>query len=280
MQIKLGMLCSVVRKEEKLLFREANKRSNINLVKVDTREFVYKFNRKYPWDVLLDRAISQSRSYQILQLLEKTSVPTINEFRTYLICRDKVNTSIILKKHGVPTPKFKVAFSPKAAKEAAKEAGYPTVIKPVHGSWGRMLALLKDRECTEAIINYKSYMNSRFQSVYYLQEFIKKPGRDIRAIMIGDELIGAAYRKSSHWITNASRGGKSQKCKPDKQLVKICKATSRAVGGGILAIDLLETKQGFSVIEVNPTMEFKEASKVIKEDIPARIIDYAVKKAR
>ena len=114
------------------------------------------------------------------------------------------------------------------------------VLKPVVGSWGRLLAKINDRDAAEAMLEHKDTLGSYQHCVFYIQEYITKPGRDIRAFVVGDQTVTAIYRKSAHWITNTARGGQGEACPVTPELNDICVAAAKAVGGGVLAIDVFE----------------------------------------
>jgi [lysine-biosynthesis-protein LysW]--L-2-aminoadipate ligase len=110
---------------------------------------------------------------------------------------------------------------------------------------------------------------------------VDKPARDIRAFVVGDETICAIYRYSQHWITNTARGGRAENCPVTPELHRLSTAAARAVGGGVVAIDLLETPDGQLLVnEVNYTMEFRNSIAVTGVDIPGRMVDYVLGVAR
>ncbi len=168
-----------------------------------------------------------------------------------------------------------MAFEEGSALAAVEEIGYPCVLKPVVGSWGRLLAKVDDRAAAEAFIEHKAALGVNHQ-VYYIQEYVHKPGRDIRAFVIGEEVICAIYRTSENWITNTARGGIATNCPLTPELVDICSRSAQAVGGGMLALDLFETGDGFSVNEINHTMEFRNSIDTTGVNIPARMVDYVL----
>ncbi len=276
---KLGVLFSRIRVEEKLLIEEAQGRG-IEVVKVDSRKLVFDLDCKFDFDLLLERDISHSRALYALNLFEGSGVVTINTYDVARICGDKVATSRALREYGVPTPEVKVAFTKESALEAIEEIGYPAVLKPVTGSWGRLLARINDRDAAEAILEHKENLGSYYHSIFYLQKYIDKPGRDIRAFVVGDETICAIYRSSPHWITNTARGGGASNCPITDELNEICLRAAQAVGGGVLAIDLMETGESLTVHEVNYTIEFRNSIGPTGVDIPAKVIDYVEKVAR
>jgi [lysine-biosynthesis-protein LysW]--L-2-aminoadipate ligase len=180
----------------------------------------------------------------------------------------------------VPQPHNVVAFTPEAALEAIEAFGYPVVLKPVVGSWGRLLAKVNDRDAAEALLEHKSTLGSVQHSVFYIQEFIKKPGRDIRAIVVGDRVLTAIYRKSEHWITNTARGGEGEICPITPEIEDICLRATRAVGGGVLAVDLVEhPEKGLVVNEINHTMEFHTAQPITGVDIAKEVVAYVLEVA-
>jgi [lysine-biosynthesis-protein LysW]--L-2-aminoadipate ligase len=274
--LNVGILMSRVRVEEKLLLEELEKRG-VNIVRFDDREI--KLDLHQPWasvDVVLERAINHLRALYVLRILNGWGVPTVNTYEVANTCGDKLLTSTALINAGVPSPKTVMAFTPEAALEAIDELGYPVVMKPAVGSWGRLLAKINDRDAAEAILEHKVVLGSFHHGAFYIQEYVNKPGRDIRAFVVGDETNCAIYRDSPHWITNTARGGKASNCPVTPELNEICLQAARAVGGGVVAIDLFESDRGLLVNEVNYTMEFRNSIDTTGVNIPARVVDYVL----
>jgi len=271
--LNLGLLFSRIRLEERMLIKEAESRGH-EITRVDSRELVFDFEDDYDMDVLLERDVSHSRALYVLNLFENGDVPTINSYQTARICGDKIATTKALRDAGVPTPEVKVAFTKDSALSAIEEMGYPVVLKPVTGSWGRLLAKINDRESAEAVLEHKSQLGSYYHKIFYMQEYIDKPNRDIRAFVVGGETIAAIYRESEHWITNTAQGGDATNCPVTDEIEQICQKAADAVGGGVLAVDLLEGADGLTVAEVNYTVEFKNSVQPTGVDIPGKIIDY------
>ena len=203
-------------------------------------------------------------------------MPVVNPPETAERCGDKYVTSQILVQNGIPTPRVLMAFSEEAALAAVEAMGYPCVLKPVVGSWGRLLAKVDNRTTAEAFIEHKATLGVNHQ-VFYIQEFVNKPGRDIRAFVVGEEPIGAIYRSSENWITNTARGGVASNCPVTPELAELCRRTARALGGGLLAIDVFESDNGLTVNEVNHTMEFRNSIATTGVDIPALMVDYVLR---
>jgi [lysine-biosynthesis-protein LysW]---L-2-aminoadipate ligase len=278
--IRVGMLCSRIRVEEKVL-RDALVRRGMAVEMVDDRELTLTLGEPNPgWDAVLERSISQTRGLAITRVLESRGVPVINTHAVAATCASKLDTTAALVASGVPTPRTAIAFTPDAAVQAAEELGYPVVLKPVTGSWGRLLARINDRDAAEALFEHKALLGGPDHSVFYLQRHVGKPGRDIRAFVIGDEVICAIYRYSDHWVTNTARGASTRNCPVDATLRELSVRAAAAVGGGVLAVDLLEDRDQLLVSEVNATMEFKNSIDVTGVDIPGRVADHVREVAR
>ncbi len=284
--MRIGVLYSRVRPEEKLLFRELERRrADVELI--DDRKVVLSFGGAstlepaFDFDVVFDRSLSHSRALVHLRVLADRGVPTVNRIEVVENCGDKLRTSSLLQAAGVPTPDTRVASTPEAALEAIEELGYPVVLKPTVGSWGRLIARINDRDAAEALIEHKSTLGSYQHSIFYLQRYVDKPERDIRAFVAGGETICAIYRKAPHWITNTARGANTENCQVTPDLAAICRRASDAVGGGLVAVDLVEDgDRGLLVLEVNHTMEFRNSIEPTGVDIPARMIDFVERVGR
>jgi [lysine-biosynthesis-protein LysW]--L-2-aminoadipate ligase len=279
--MRLGILCSRIRVEEKLLLAELDRRG-VLYTRIDDGDLVFDLTqRKFPFDVILERSISFGRSLYALQVLEARGVCCINRAAVVATCGDKLRTTEALLQADLPTPGTRLAFTTEAALEAIETIGYPVVLKPVVGSWGRMVTRINDRDAAEAVLEHLDVLGSWQQHVYYIQEHIAKPGRDIRAFVVGDEPICAIYRHSDHWITNTARGGRAENCPVSGAVGDLALRAAQAVGGGVLAIDLLETLDGRLLVnEVNHTMEFRNSIDTTGVNIPARIVDYVLAEGR
>jgi [lysine-biosynthesis-protein LysW]--L-2-aminoadipate ligase len=273
--MRIGVLCSRIRVEEKLLF-EAFEALGVTVTRLDEREIAARVGDFKPEvDVVLERSISTSAGLVASLLLEAAGVRVINSYATASVCADKIRTTLALAAAGVPQPEVEIALSPEAALEAVERIGYPAVLKPPVGSWGRLLARVNDRDAAEAIVEHKEVLGGINHQIFYVQEYIEKPARDIRAFVVGTETICAIYRSSPHWITNTARGGQASNCPVTPEIADLCQRSALAVSGGlggILAIDILEDPQrGFLVNEVNHTMEFRNSITTTGVNIPEHI---------
>ncbi len=278
--LTVGVLMSRVRVEEKLLLAELDRRS-VKVVRYDDRELYLDIERpSISCDVVLERAINHLRALYALKVLNDWGIPTVNTYDVANTCGDKLLTTTALARNHVPGPRTIMAFTPESALEAIDTLGYPVVMKPAVGSWGRLLAKINDRDAAEALLEHKVTLGSFHHGAFYIQEYISKPGRDIRSFVVGDETICAIYRTSPHWITNTARGGEATNCPVTPEIDDISRAAARAVGGGVVAVDLLESERGLLVNEVNYTMEFRNSIDTTGVDIPARIVDFVLATAR
>ncbi len=273
---KVGFLYTRLRVEEKHLLDELEKRKDVEVIRINDGDLFFDINQiPEQIDVLFERSISYSRGLYISRIFEAHGIPVVNSSVVAERCGDKYITSQILAQNGIPTPKVYMAFDEESALSAIEAMGYPCVLKPVVGSWGRLLAKVENRHMAESLIEHKATLGVNHQ-VFYIQEYINKPGRDIRAFVIGDECICAIYRSSENWITNTARGGVATNCPITDEIAELCQRAARAVGGGLLALDLFETENGMTINEINHTMEFRNSITTTGVNIPEKMADYVL----
>ncbi|WP_255192774.1 lysine biosynthesis protein LysX [Natronobeatus ordinarius] len=282
MTLKIGLLYSRIRKDEKLLLNELRERGH-EVEKIDVRKESFDIAEApevfADLDVVIDRCLATSRSLYATQFCEAYGVPVVNSHETAAICADKVKNSLALESAGVPTPATKVAFTKESALEAIEEFGYPCVLKPVVGSWGRLMAKLDSRDAAEAILEHKATLGHYEHKVFYVQEFVEKPGRDVRVLAVDGEPIAAMARSSEHWLTNAAKGAKTEAFELDDEAIELVEKASDAVGGGLLGVDLMETGDSYTVHEVNHTVEFKALNDAVDDDVAGAVVDWLEEKA-
>ena len=277
---ELAVLYDRIRPDERMLFA-ALEDLGVPYDKVYTPQLKVFFDAagqaQVPWKVAIERCVSQSRGYAVTRALEAFGVKVINPAHVIELCGDKLATNARLHAAGVPTPRTGVAFDGEAALELIESIGYPVVLKPTVGSWGRMVSKLNDRDAAEAVIEHKEVLGGPQHGIFYVQELIHKPGRDIRAFVIGGVCIGAIYRTSPHWITNTARGATASNCPVTPDIAGLSMKAAAAVHGQIVAIDLMEDpERGLMVIEVNHTMEFKNSVGTTGVNIPRLMGEYAL----
>lgn len=282
---KVCIVFDRLRTEEKMLQKEAIALGHdalmldakITQVNTDSKREDYDFG-----DVVLERCVSYFRGLHFTASLEFMDIPVLNKFEVANICGNKMFMTLLLKKNNIPTPKTYFSFSSESATENLEKVGFPLVIKPVIGSWGRGVMPLKDKDTMEAVFEIRDITDSPHDRIYYLQELVQRPPRDIRIITVGDEPIAAMYRKSSGGFkTNIALGADPELCEITKEMEDMAVKASKAMGGGILGIDMMEDeKNGLVVHEVNNTVEFKGLARVAQRNIPKEMVEFAINYVR
>ncbi|GGK58651.1 lysine biosynthesis protein LysX [Haloarcula sebkhae] len=288
--MKVGLLYSRIRRDEKLLLSELRERDH-EIEKIDVRKQQFNIHEApeafEDLDIVVDRCLATSRSVYATKFAEAYGVPVVNGPEVADTCADKVNNSLALEAAGVPTPNTDVAFTKDAALESIEKFGYPCVLKPVVGSWGRLMAKIDSRSAAEAILEHKETLGHYEHKIFYVQEFVDKPGRDMRVLAVDGEPIAAMVRSSDHWLTNAAKGAETNEFELDDRALELVEKASDAVGGGLLGIDLMEVGideesgefEDYTVHEVNHTVEFKALNEVTDVDVPAKVVDWLEQKA-
>ena len=278
---ELAVVYDRVREDEKMLWRAMDD-LGVEYDKVYAPQLSFDFHASKPaWKVVIERCVSQSRGYAIAASLEGFGVEVVNPSSVIANCGDKLVTNALLAKDGIPTPRTQVCFDSETALKVIDEMGYPVVMKPPVGSWGRLLSLIRDRDAAETVIEHKEVLGGYQHQIFYIQELIDKPERDIRAFVTSGVCIGAIYRNSAHWITNTARGGKAENCPVTPEMASLAERAAKSVGGAVVAVDLVEAPgRGLLVIEVNHTMEFKNSVSTTGVDIPRKIAEYAISRLK
>ena len=273
---RIAVVYDRLRPEERMLFA-AFEKEGVAFDKLYAPHIKIDFSEAnpYDYDVVVNRCVSQSRGLELSRIFEAFASKVINSSRLIETCGDKLATNAVLARDKIPTPRTAIAFTKEAAIKIAEDFGYPLVLKPITGSWGRMVSKISDQDALEAILEHKEVLGGPQHKIFYLQEFVEKPGRDIRAFVFGNEVVAAIYRNSDHWITNTARGGSASNCPLYPELEEISLKSANAVGGGVVAVDLLESDNGLLVIEVNHTMEFRNSVTTTGVDIPAKLVRFA-----
>lgn len=282
--VRLGVLLTYLRPEEKLILAAARERG-LDVTPLLDRELVLDFaapgaaGSGLAVDVVLDRCVAHTRGGYTLYALERWGVPTLNSAAAVALCDDKARTSLALEAAGVPTPRTFLAYSLEAALRACEILGFPVVVKPVSGSWGRLLAKINGPDQLASVLAQKQAHGSVQHEIFYVQEFVEKPGRDIRAYVVGDRVLAASYRSSDHWITNAARGATSLPCPVTPEIEELALRACVAVGARLAGVDLFETPDGLQVVEVNSGGEFKGLMTTTDVDIAGEIVAEAARLA-
>jgi [lysine-biosynthesis-protein LysW]--L-2-aminoadipate ligase len=275
---RIAVVYDRLRPEEKMLF-DAFERQHVPFEKLYAPQLVCDFSAlsELPqYDVVIERCVSQTRGLAVSRIFSALGTRVLNAPEVIEVCGDKLATNAALARAGVRVPRTGIAFDTESAVQLAERFGYPVVLKPTMGSWGRMVSRLNDRDALEAVLEHKETLGGPQHKVFYLQEFVQKPGRDIRAFVVGGEVVAAIYRTSEHWVTNTARGAVATACPLYAELAQMALAAAQAVGGGVVAVDLLESERGLLVNEVNHTMEFRNSVGTTGVDIPAKVVEYAL----
>ena len=281
--VRICIIYDKLRFEEKKIYNDIQQKG-FDATLIDGKSLIFdtessKSDSRFG-DIILQRVISYNRGLHLTYCLEQLGLPVVNSFSVSEICGNKLITSLILKKNNVPTPKTTFAFSTESARECMKKIGFPLVVKPIIGSWGRGVYQIKDQSMADMMLDSRQENDNSFSRIYYFQELINRPSRDIRCIVIGDQIVASVFRYSSEneWRTNVAVGGRTEMAPLTSELKELVLKASNAVGGGILGVDLMEDKErGYLVHEVNNTVEFRGASAVCKSDIAGAMTDYLVK---
>jgi len=277
MPIRLGFFHSLLRQDEKLLLEELSKQDGIVVEMIDAR-LTELFNCAVEHlDAILLRSVSHNQNYYAAAIFEARGVRCINSFSTVRICGDKLLTALALKKAGIRQPKVWACFGINGGLQCIQQLSLPVVMKPPVGSWGRLLAKITDTNMAEAVLEHKCTLGSYQHQTIFLQEYVEKNGKDIRAFVVGGKCIAAIYRESSHWITNTAKGGRAVNCPLTSALCSVAEQAATCVKGSVIAIDIFETATGYFVNEINDTMEFKNSIATTGINIPAHIVSYIVK---
>jgi len=278
--VKIAVLCSRVRIEEKLLLAAFEARG-VSVDRLDTRQLAFDVaaTNPYPYDAVLVRCISDSRAFYLTRWFETLGMRTINRHEAISLCGDKLRSAIALQEAGLPIPRTVFAFEPNRMIDAIEELGYPVVLKPIRGSWGRLLAKVNDRCAAEALLEHKKTLGGVAHGVFYAQEYVDKQGRDLRILVVGDEIAYAIWRSSEHWITNTATGGEATACALSEEMRELSLRAARAVGGEIVGVDLLETADGRLLVnEINHTPEFHSSVQMPDVNVAGQMADYVIAK--
>lgn len=281
---KLNILFDHMRWEEKALYNACVKKG-IEFSLVDAEKlFMNLTSEQKPreiGDVVVQRCVSHFRGAHATAAIESYGVPVINKYSTAETCGNKVLNTLAFKKAGIPTPKTYLSFTTESTLDALNELGYPGILKPVVGSWGRLVSLVKDSTSATVALEHREMMFPLYQ-IYYSQEMIRRAPRDLRVFVIGEDVPVAIYRvnETGDWRTNTARGGKVLNCPVTPEIRELALKSASAVGGGVFGVDMMESDRGMLVHEINSTVEFKNTVPATGIDIPGMIIDYALKEAK
>ncbi len=277
---RIVFLYDIVRLDERMLIDRLRERSEVELLHIPSAILPLSNEPMVAGDIALQRCTSYYNAISSTIAVESWGLRVINNSFALAISEDKAWSLALMSKQGIPVPKTLLAYSIEGAVEAARKLGFPVVLKPVMGSWGRLASLAVDEETVRSIAEHREYLGGVYR-IHYIQEYVRKPGRDIRAMCIGDSVPVAIYRESSHWITNTARGGRAVPARVNAELEDVVLRACKAVGVEIGGVDVVEDpERGYLVLEVNAVPEYKNIARVTGVDVANLIVDYVVSEAK
>jgi [lysine-biosynthesis-protein LysW]--L-2-aminoadipate ligase len=282
---RVAILMSRMRTDEKRIAAAIEARgASVELVPDHTLVFDPHTDARGQFDAILDRSLHLSRSRYVTTLFQAAGIPTVNTPAVINLCSNKLRQTAVLNEAEVPVPQVRIAFSPKAAVEAMEQIGYPVVLKPIIGTGGQLVSLIDDRDAAEAVLEHKATLGSAHHEVFYIEEYIPKPGRDLRATVVGGQVLAVEARSGGGWRIGSNRHLKVEPVEASTAIYDVAMRASRAIAGyvgGVLAVDMLEhPERGPLVGEVNYAVEFRETEEATGADIAGAIADYVLSAAR
>lgn len=249
----------VIRYDERLLINALRDLGvNVELIKVDSEVLPLNTSNAFQDSVILIRPLSAYNAIYSAIAFESMGGIAINSSKALYICNDKVLTYSYLIREGIRIPKTYLALSSTAIQNNLNHLKYPLIDKPPIGSWGRLVSYVRDGLDMKLVMEHRDQLNSPILRAHILQEVIGF-GRDIRCIVVGDEVLGCMVRKSSNaeeWRSNIALGGTAENYIPSDEVRELAIRSAKSVGAEIAGVDLLPGEY-FYVNEVNGVPEFK-----------------------
>ena len=274
--MNIGIILSRIRTDEKRLIAAAKTRG---LGVVPIYNTSVHFDLEHPnleIDILLDRCADHHRAVYALKIAEDWGIPTLNTYGVAEAYGNRLLAEMALREHRVQTPAVRVAFTPESALEAMEEIGYPVVLKPVEGPSGQLISRIQDKFFAQTVLEHKKVLGTYHHSIFFIQKCIEAPGHDVRAYVVGDQTVAAISVLTNHWVTSIKDGGFIDAYPVSDELNEIAVQAVGAVGGGVLAVDLVRTRDRWQVIDLSPPTGLNEVEKVTGVNIAEHIIDYAI----
>lgn len=284
----VGILNNRITWEVKQLITEFEK-NQIKYELLNNQKVYYRLSKekdlKSNFDLILERSLSYLRGLYSCAILETKGYKVINNFECLTTSGNKLLTTLKLIEKKIPTPETCIAFKDRSAINAIEgNTGYPAIIKPIIGSWGRLIAKLEDYNSATANLECREIMGNIYQKIYYLQEYIPNPNSknptDIRVFVIGNKCVAAMARFSPEkdFRSNIAVGGTAEPIELSPELEKLSIQSSKAINGEIVGVDLMIKKGNLNVIEINGTPQFKGIASATKINIASEIVEYIMNK--
>ncbi|WP_371483743.1 RimK family alpha-L-glutamate ligase [Kitasatospora sp. NBC_00315] len=233
--------------------------------------------RVEPPRLVVLRNLSHREAIGTARRLEQAGVPTFNRAAAIEVCNDKGLQALLFARHGIAHPRSLHAFTHDQVRTAVEAVGRPAVVKPVSGSWGRGVVRLSDEEALEVWIGARESVDAAGKLFPVLvQEYVDKPGHDLRVVVVGREPVVAIRRISQDWRTNTHLGAEVERAEITDEMAKLCLAAVDLLGEGFYGIDLIEDRATgtTAVLEVNANPEFARSSARHGVDVAGRLATY------
>ncbi|WP_329381877.1 RimK family alpha-L-glutamate ligase [Streptomyces sp. NBC_01351] len=230
-----------------------------------------------PPGLVLIRNLSHREAISVSRRLEHAAIPTFNRAAAIETCNDKGLQSLIFARHRIPHPTTRHAFSYDQVRSTVTEFGLPAVVKPVSGSWGRGVTKMTNVECVEAWAGGRESADAAGKLFpVVVQEYIDKPGHDLRVVVVGRTPVVAIQRVSDNWRTNTHLGAEVQRVEITTEIEKLCGLVVDALGEGFYGVDLVENRATgeLLVLEVNANPEFARSSAVHGVNVAGHLAAY------
>ncbi|MFI9815808.1 RimK family alpha-L-glutamate ligase [Saccharothrix variisporea] len=236
-----------------------------------------------PPAVALLRNLSHREAAGIAHRLGHLGVPTLNTAAAIDVCHDKGTQALLFARHGIPHPTSLHAFGHDQVRDIALSLGWPVVVKPLSGSWGRGVVRLTDPACLEAWTGGRESADAAGKLFPVLvQEYVEKPGHDLRVVVVGTEPVVAIERRSADWRTNTHLGATVRRTEITPAVRDLCDRVVALLGPGFYGVDLLEdVRTGeLKVLEVNANPEFAKSSAQHGVDVAAHLARFLADRVR
>jgi SSU ribosomal protein S6P modification protein len=193
-------------------------------------------------------------SYRVFaaRALEMAGSVVLNPVMSWVVASDKLASAAALSKAGLPVPPTLASENMFAAYRAVSAYG-DVVVKPLRGSMGYGVFRLNDPDIAMHVFSMMVNLNKPF----YVQKFVEKNGGDYRVVVVGGRAIGAEFRRSAGWKTNVAQGARPEPARLTKELEELAVRAVEALNLEYGGVDIAETKEGYYIFEVNPTMSWQ-----------------------
>ena len=208
----------------------------------------------------------------VLHSLEKSGTLIINPPKAIEISVDKYYSLNLLRQSGISVPRTIATENFEEALRAFRELGGDVVVKPLFGSRGVGSTRVSDSEIATRIFRALTYNHE----VIYLQEYIEHGFSDIRAFVIGERVVASMRREAQTWKTNVSLGAKPKPVKLDSELEDLAIKASRIIGCKVAGVDIVESRKGPLIVEINSQPGWRGLQTVTKVNIADEIVKYVI----